>query len=168
MVNIINPDDPVFPYNIIELLVTRFELLDYGFSLFRRRLTVTDPNLSIGCSPLTWAPNNESFEIGVLNAGTSATLSQYDIRVQGSVKDADEVRGQKVHSYMAEMIRSILEDDTALHASLSGLTATVLSTTKRLKRHWVAGTNYISAEGPEGSKLWLSTSRFMVETEKAQ
>lgn len=160
----IDPTEAIFPYNAIELIVERF-VIEGATSVLKRRLYNTDPTYSIGVAATLWRPDAQSYEMGVPERGNSATLDEYQIFVQSFVKDANEQRGILYHSALAELVRSILEDDAPLRASLLGLEASYLNTTKRLKKFYVFQTRFIAGD-IDGSHLYFSTSELRLQTEK--
>ncbi len=136
--------------------------------VFMRPLRNGDPRLAVGVFASSWAPNDQSYEMGgaVLGGGRQeATLNQYVITVQTLVVDTDEIRGLTRSTVVAKRARDMLLRNPYLGVELSSLSATDLSgLTERTQRRWVKTQRFISTE-LQGSFTYLAALEFTIETE---
>jgi hypothetical protein len=166
---------PVFPNNVIELVATRFGTVgvldpevdpNHRVHIYKRPLRPSDAFQSVGLTPVTWMPDEASYEIkgGPMPGPSEPTLQRYQINVQAFVRDADESHGLAVHSVLSGRVRSILYRDMPLRVGLSALVAVYSGVTERYKRHGIRLQRYIADE-VEGNWVYLSTVEFWIETE---
>jgi hypothetical protein len=151
----------VFPSNAIELISTRTEMLYPDLFVIQRMLNTGDPTQSVGIYPLSWAPNEASFETGGYE---EPTLQKYTIGVQAWVIDADPVKGIRVHSVLSKVMRSLLYNDAPLRIGLDQLQITMFGKTEKIQRRGVARTRYLSNE-VKGNFMHLSTIEYWLETQ---
>lgn len=154
-----------FPGVAIQLIATRFALIDPSINVEMRPLRPSDPNLSISVYASTWMPTPNSYEMKGVDFSREASLQQYVILNQVMVKDANEERGIQSHSVLAELVRSILVSDAPLRTQLGGLQATLGGSTKTLQRWWVRSAKYINGQ-MDRHNMYLSTNELVLEVEK--
>lgn len=158
------PDDNIFPNNIVSLVSARANLLTTGLSVVRRAVRATDSNQTIGVFAQNWTPNEQSKEfLGQDRAGLP-TLSTYRVTIQALVRDTDEIRGLNVHAAMSRALRVMLYMDAPLRVALSSLSSTVLDTTENSRR-WGVGNQRFFTNEISGDWLYLSILEFWLETE---
>jgi hypothetical protein len=166
---------PVFPNNVVELLAIRFGTVGVidpepdpaqRVYIYKRPLRPSDAFQSIGIAPVTWMPDENSYEIkgGPMPGPSEPTLQRYQINVQAFVRDADETHGLAVHSVLSGTVRSILYRDTPLRVGLGALVTVLSGVTERYKRHGIRLQRYLADE-VEGNWVYLSTVEFWIETE---
>lgn len=156
----------VFPNNVVELVATRFEVIDpVLLTVFRRGLRVQDPNYSIGVSAVDWAPVPNSMEMQGMDHSRASTLEQYLLSVEAFVKMDDEEAALIAHSVISKTIRTTLASDAPLRAQLAGLTCTFNGETERLKRWWVHRARYHS-KNISGTNMYATINDVMLEVEK--
>lgn len=156
-------DGNTFPNNVVEILQTRFELIDPDLFVVQRPLKSTDPNQSIGINAAQWAPNQDTLEIRG-NFSMEPPISRYMITVQAFIKDMDEVRGLNTHSVLSRRIRSMLYNDQPLRVALASLSSTLDGATESARRWGVSQQRFFSNE-IDSSWLYLSILEFWLETE---
>lgn len=158
-------DSTQFPQNVVELLCTRFRLIDSDFAeaVFARPLQPTDPVQAIGVVASQWVPNTDSLEMrGMGNMEPS--LNRYLITVQAYIKDMDEERGLNTHSVLSRMVRSILYNDVPLRQALASLSSTLSGKVEAPRRWGVQQQRFFSNE-LDSTWLYLSILEFWLETE---
>lgn len=158
-------DASMFPQNVVQILCTRFELIDSDFAeaVFPRPLKPTDPVQAIGVNAALWQPEQESLEMrGMGNMEPS--LNRYLITVQGYIKDMDEENGLNVHSVLARRLRSMLYNDAPLRNALASLSATLDGKVESARRWGVRQQRFFSNE-LDSAWLYLSVLEFWLETE---
>lgn len=160
---ITNEGDPFFPYNAVDLMAARMDLIDPDVPVFQRKLYTTDPVQCIGVAASTWSPDPQSYEMRGSAPG-EPTIQRYDILVQALVKDTEEVRGTRVASKLSKMVRGIILSDQPLWESLRGLTSTLYGVRERTLRWSIPAQQYLSNE-VSGQFIYLSTIRVLLETE---
>lgn len=153
-----------FPWNACVLIATRMSMVDPDVQCFRRRLYSTDPVQAFGCSPASWSPDEDSYEMRGERLGREPTIQRYGLVVQAMVKDTDEERGIAVHSQMSKIARSILLTDIPLGDSLRVLSADLYGVRERTLRWSIRSQRYLSEE-LKGQFTYLSTIEVQVETE---
>jgi len=164
---VIEPNEDVFPNNIVKYVALAMTNIDSDISVFKRALRNTDPQQSIGVFAQAWNPNPESLEMQ--NLGNSSpqmpTLQQYTLGAQAFVKDGDEERGLAVHAAMSQRVRSVLYTNPNLQVVLGQLSASLEGGWTEATRRWgIRTARYFSGE-INAQKLYLSTLEFWVETE---
>lgn len=161
----IDATEPVFPNNAVALIKTAMQTIDVDLRIYGRPLRSSDPAQSVGVFPQLWQPDEGSHEMRGGPAGPSEpTLSQYQIAIQGFIKDLAEERGLASHSVLSKLIRTTLYRDTSLMVALRALTVTMNGSTERTQRYGVKSARYLSNE-INGNFLYLSTLEFFLETE---
>jgi len=160
---ITNDGDPFFPYNAVDLMATRLDLIDPDVIVLQRKLYTTDPVQCIGVAASTWSPDPASYEMQG-SAPAEPTIQRYDILVQALVKDTEEVRGIRVASKLSKMVRGIILTDIPLRDSLRTLTSSLYGVTERTLRWSIPAQQYLSNE-VSGQFIYLSTIRVLLETE---
>lgn len=162
-----------FPNNAVLAISTGIDALNTvsdpeKIVVVRRPLRTTDPKLTAGVFASSWAPNEDSYEIGQGMGGGyrhEPTLQQYIITIQTLVMDMDEMRGLAKSSAFAKTVRDVLLRDPSVGVALSSLRATgVNNLTESARRRWVRTQRYLSNE-IQGSFVYLSTLEITIETE---
>lgn len=155
----------VFPANVQNAVIYCMQqTFPAGMNYLRRPLRGNDPNESIGVFPMSWNPEEDSYETrGLPQLASFPTVHRYMIMVQGYVKDSDEERGLARHAILAKLIRSMLYSSDSLALSLRALSVTLYGATETLSRYGVRTQRYISND-VHGSWLYLSNTEFWVET----
>ena len=163
----IDPTDPVFPNNLVEVLALAFEAYvdpeidpDIRVKVLRRALVPVDPNQCIGIFAQAWVPDIESFEI----PSNEPTLQKYTIKIQCLVKDMDENRGLAAHSVLSKLVRNIVYRNNNLRVALTGLFDNTGGSMERLQRYGIKSQDYISGEN-KATFIYLSTLDTYFETE---
>lgn len=158
-------DSTFFPYNVVDVLATRFATIDTDITVLKRPLRESDPVQCIGIFGQQWMPNEDTYEMRGLPVGISEpTLSHYVIGIQALVKDADEERGAAVHATLSKRVRTMLYRDNDLRVGLRSLSASVSGSLERTQRFGIRTQRYLSNE-LSGSWLYLSIIEFWLETE---
>jgi hypothetical protein len=166
----ITGDEIAFPSNIVDLLHTRFTLVDDDFFVIRRPLRAEDDTQSIGVFPSLWTPDPESYEMQGMPDGTTPgssepTVGRYVVAIQSLVKDMDEERGLAKHSILSTIVRGILYRDASLKVALSTLNVEVAGVRERTLRWGVTAQRFINNEIGNNEWLFLSTVEFWLDTE---
>ena len=164
----IEPDDMLFPNNVVMLLEMRLPSIDPEIEVFRRPLRDTDPIQAFGVFATLWTPNEDSYEFGTPAANVYAhhpTLQNYTISIQGLVKDMDPESGLAKQSVMAKRLRAMLYRDAPLRVGLTSLASQLGGLTERLQRWGVRQQRFISNE-VQGQWMYLSTLDLWIETEE--
>lgn len=156
----------VFPNNVVVLVHTRLQMLDTDLFIADRPLRPSDPNQCVGVYPQAWVPIEDSYELlgGVSPSSSEATLSRYQVGIQAFIKDMDQERGVRVHSYLSTLVRATLYRDAGLRVGLAALSSTVNGVTERAKRWGVTQQRFLQNE-IQGEWLYLSSCDFWLETE---
>jgi len=159
-------DSTQFPHNVVDLLVTRFELIDTDLAeaVFARPLRPSDPVQAIGVNAVLWTPEQESLEMRGMH-NMEASLNRYLITVQGFIKDMDEERGLNVHSTLARLLRSILYNDAPLREALVSLTAIPSIGKVEAPQRWGVRQQRFFSNELDATWLYLSVLEFWLETE---
>lgn len=163
----IDPDEPVFPNNIISLIATRADYIDPpDLRIFKRPLRNSDPSQSFGVFAAQWNPNEDSYEMrGAPSPGPNEpTLQRYLIAIQAFVKDFNEDRGLRKHSVLSKYVRAMLYRDDPLRIGLAALSVEMSGSVESSKRWGIRTQRFLSNE-IEGNFLFLSTLEFWLETE---
>lgn len=166
----ITADDAIFPNNVVELISTRFEMMDpepdpaQRLTVLRRPLRNSDPVQSIGVFATNWNPVEDSYEITGRGGSVQPTIQRYNLGIQAFILDMDEERGLSTHSVLTKMIRSMLYHDEPLRVGLVSLSTELDGSTETTKLWGLGQTRYISNE-IAGEWLYLSTLDFWLETE---
>jgi hypothetical protein len=155
----------IFPNNVVELMATRFEMIDSDLTVLRRELRLNDPNFSIGVAAVDWSPVPASMEFLGTQGTHASTIEQYMISVMAFVKVDDEESGLIAHSVLSKSLRTILASDLPLRAQLGGLTSTFNGETERMKKWWVQRARYHSNK-LQGTNMYLTVNDVMIEVEK--
>jgi hypothetical protein len=163
---VIDPTEPVFPNNIIDLVYTRAATIDSDLRRFRRPLRASDPSESFGVFAAQWNPNDRSYEMkAVASPGPNEpTLQRYLIAIQAFVKDFQEERGLAKHSVLSKHVRAMLYRDDPLRIGLATLSVTMSGSIERTQRWGIRTQRFLSNE-IDGNFLYLSTLEFWLETE---
>lgn len=156
----ITDDTEVFPFNAIEIIVPRLQTIDNDLTIVRRALRDTDGTQTIGIFPITWEPNDASFQIGQLEPA----IQRYPIAIQSCVKDTDEERGIRIHGVLAKRIRSLLYRDTPLNVGLSALSVSMNGSTERIQQRRVRSQRFLSGD-IGGVFNYLAVTEYVIETE---
>lgn len=155
----------VFPNNVAAVIASRIKLLDSDLVVLNRPPRDSDGTQVVGVFPMTWTPNEDSFEMnGSALAAHEATLNRYLIGVMSFVKDTDEQKGIRVHSVLSKLIRTILYRDAALAVGLSALSVTMLGSTERIQRRGIQVQRYLANEVDQVF-MFVSSAEYFVETE---
>lgn len=165
------PDINVFPNNVVALMAPRLKTLDTDLSVFKRMLRDGDPTQSLGIFPLTWQPDELTYEmdggltlLGQKRAAAQPTVGIYTIGIQSFVMDTDEEQGIGVHNVLAKMIRTLLYYDTPLAVGLRALSVSMYGSTERFQRMKVGVQRYLTNE-IDGVFHYVSSLECTVETE---
>lgn len=159
----IDGTEPVFPNNVVELLALGLQVIDSELTVLKRPLRPSDPNQCIGVFPALWQPKEDSLEIGH-RFPNEPTLSEYQIGIQGFVKDGDEVRGLTTHSILSNRIRGVLYRNADLRVALQSLYVYDGVSTERLRRWGVRTQRYMNND-IDGKFVYVSTLDYWIETE---
>lgn len=159
----ITASSQIFPFNVILHVDSVLDTLDIGGSVFQRPLDVSDPDQSIGVFPMTWEPNEDSYEVGSKLHG-APTLNVYNLGVQAFNKDTDRLRGLSIHAHMAGLVRNTLASSPLLVNNLRGLTVSTGATKETLHRIKIRGQRFLE-NSMEGSHYFLSSLDLSIETE---
>jgi hypothetical protein len=167
-----------FPHNVIDLLCSPPCLPDIdpgsmpgteenpdGLRFLKRPLRSTDYTETIGLVPLTYAPQDTSYEMQ--GEAFGPTLHDYGIAIQFLVKDSDEPRAIRQHSYGCHLLRHKLYHDPAIRLSLPELAVTLGGTRERFQKMQIGPMNFMNNE-LGGSFMYLSTVELTVTTEKTK
>lgn len=155
----------VFPNNVASLVAARIQMLDSDLVVVGRPPRDSDGTQVVGVFPMTWTPNEDSFEMSnPIVAAHEATLNRYLIGVMSFVKDTDEQKGIRVHSVLAKLIRTILYRDPALAVGLGALSVTMLGSTERIQRRGIQVQRFLANEVDQVF-MFVSSAEYFVETE---
>jgi hypothetical protein len=158
----------VFPNNVCSLVFARMKTIDSDLRVYQRALRDSDGTQSIGVYPITWTPDESSFEMTgqppSVQAAAEPTLQRYIIGVQGYVKDTNEEQGIAVHSILAKRIRSLLYRDPVLAVGLQSLSVTMNGSTERIQRRGIQVQRFLNNE-VQGVFMFLSSCEYYFETE---
>jgi hypothetical protein len=158
----------VFPNNVCSLLVPRMKAIDADLKVYQRALRDSDGTQSVGIFPITWTPDETSYEMNgrppSLTAAGEPTLQRYVIGVQAFVQDTNEEQGIAVHSILAKRVRSTLYGDPILAVGLNALSVTMNGSTERIQRRGIQVQRYLANE-VAGVFMFLSSCEYYVETE---
>jgi hypothetical protein len=170
----INPDEQVFPNNVVKCLGIVMPSLGDPNELFviKRPLRPTDPNKSVGIYSTLWQPNEDSYEMGhnnLLGQPVGAmpgepTLSQYQIGIQTLVKHSDTEAALAISSILNKRIRAVLYRNDPLRLALGSLYVQDSTSRESMKRWGVRSQRYMSNE-IEGKFVFVSVLDFWIETE---
>lgn len=160
----LNDNEFFFPYNIVDTVALVIPEIDSRIVVEKRPLQTTDPDMTTSVLPLLWTPEADSREMqGKLMP--EPTIQNYNIAVQGMVKDFDEPRGLRRHSQLARALRVLLYRNPVLQVALRALTTTDASgTTERVLDLKEIDQQFLGNE-EEGQMIFLSTMRFQVKTQ---
>ena len=154
-----------FPYNAIDKIAERLDLIDPDVVLLKRPIKESDPVQAIGVFGTLWTPDEDTYEMKGSPPGIhEPTLSSYIISIQVFIKDADQERGAAVHGTLSKIVRAMLYRDDALRVALRQLTAVAAGSTESTRRFGPRTTRYLTNE-LSGSWLYLSNIEFWLETE---
>lgn len=169
---------PHFPYNVINALAVGLKFIDpdigqpgdsnyvEGIRVFKRPLQISDDTEAIGLFPLTWEPDEKSYEM--MGRRSEPTLQNYSIGIQGMIIDSDEERGIALHSVLSSRIRHQLQRDSALGQALPQLKVTLApssgNTTEKLAQWRVNRQQFLNSE-LSGRFIFLSTLELGITTE---
>jgi hypothetical protein len=167
----IQPDIDLFPNNVIELMVPRVQTIDADLRVFKRMVRDGDPTQSVGVFPLTWQPDELTYEmdggittLGQKRAAAMPTVGTYTIGIQSFVMDSDEEQGIGVHNVLAKMLRTLFYYDTPLGVGLRALSVSMYGSTERFQRMKVGVQRYLTNE-IDGVFHYVSSLECTVETE---
>lgn len=160
---VLTAEVPIWPNNVVEILVPRMKLIDPDLFVFKRQLQPSDPPQVIGIFGRQWLPNDQSWE---MPTGQFPTIQRYVVMIQAFIQDSDEENGLAVHSLLTGLIRSRLATDDILRLGLAGLEVTMNGFTEKFLRSSIQSQSYNSAE-VAGNFLYLSVTNFVVETQTA-
>ncbi|AER26557.1 hypothetical protein SEA_AMORE2_23 [Gordonia phage Amore2] len=155
-----NPGDVFFPYNAIAVLESATRVvIDPDLNFERRRLIVTDPNDTVGITPVSWNP--VAGEIGRVES----TLQLYTIYVQTLIVDPEESRGLQTHSYFAKRVREMLVRHKPLHVALGSLQTTDQNGVREKMLKTTVGEQVFHNQEADGNWRYLSTLELRLETQ---
>lgn len=155
----------VFPNNVCSLMVARLKTIDSDIRVFQRPLRESDGTQVIGVFPITWTPDDSTFEMdGQFVPAGQPTVQRYIIGVQSFVQDSDEVQGIKVHSILAKRVRSMLYRDNPLAVGLNTLQVSMDGSTERIQKRGIQVQRFLANE-IGGVFMFLSSAEYYVETE---
>lgn len=164
----ITTDTQVFPNNACSIIVPRMQAIDADLKIYQRSLRDSDGTQSIGVFPITWTPDETSFEMNgqppSITAAGEPTLQRYVIGVQAFVQDTNEEQGIAVHSILAKRVRSTLYRDAILAVGLNALSVTMNGSTERIQRRGIQVQRYLANE-VQGVFMFLSSCEYYIETE---
>lgn len=155
-----SPGDTFFPYNAIAVLESASKIvIDPDVVCERRRLLVTDPDGSIGISPVSWNPVEH--EIG----RAESSIQLYTIYIQTLIVDTDESRGLQTHSYFAKRMREMLVRHAPLHVALGSLETTDPNGVRERTLRTLIGEQVFHNQEADGNFHYLSTLELRLETQ---
>jgi hypothetical protein len=157
----------VFPNNVCSLITARVKAVYPTLTVFQRSLRDSDGTESVGIFPITWTPDDSSFEMPAnpqLFAAGEPTLQRYIIGVQSFVKDTMEERGIRRHSILAKQIRSLLYRDQPLAIGLAALSVTMSGSLERIQRRGIQVQRFLNND-IQGVFLFLASCEYYVETQ---
>ncbi len=160
-------DEEVFPNNAASLIVERMATIDSEIKIVQRALRDSDGQQAIGVFPMTWTPDENSFEMPAMPSQFAAgepTLQRYIIGIQGMVLDSDEQRGIAIHSVLAKRIRALLYRDNPLAVGLSTLSVQMYGSTERIQRRGILTQRFLNNE-VGNVFMFLSSCEYYLETE---
>lgn len=152
----------VFPNNAVILIADALAVIDEDVPVHKRRLYSTDEVQCIGIHAGTWNPNNESYEM--TGQPQMPTVQYYELTLMALVKDMDEEQGMLAHAELTKLCHKSVMRDSALRASLRGLSSDLYGERERLLRWSIQTTRYLSEE-VNREFIYLSTSSIRLETE---
>lgn len=155
-----NPGDIFFPYNAIAVLENASRLhIDSSLNFERRRLTILDPNDSVGIAPVSWNPIDG--EIGRVES----SVQLYTLYIQTLIVDADEARGLQTHSYFAKRMREMLVRYGPLRVALGSLETVDPNGVKEQTSRVTVGEQVFHNQVADGNWRYLSTLELRLETQ---
>lgn len=163
----LTPDEEVFPNNAASLIYLRMKTIDPDIVVVQRALRDSDGQQAIGVFPMTWTPDETSYEMpavpDVLAAG-EPTIQRYVIGIQAMVLDSDEQRGIAIHSILAKHVRSLLYRDTPLAVGLRTLQVPLYGSTERIQKRGILVQRFLNNE-VGNVFMFLSSCEYYLETE---
>lgn len=155
-----NPGDIFFPYNAIAVIENACGIvIDPSLNYERRRLTILDPNDTVGIAPVSWNP--VAGELGRVES----SIQLYTIYIQTLIVDPDEARGLQTHSYFAKRMREMLVRYGPLRVALGSLeTVDPGGVTERTVKTSV-GEQVFHNQIADGNWRYLSTLELRLETQ---
>ncbi len=147
-----------FPSVFVNEIVKCLEDMLEGHHVVPRPLRSEDPGFTVGVWAEEWVPDEDSYQIGQ----QEATIARYVIRVQNSVKAAEESIGRALFSLNAKAVRVILYRDPELAVRLRSLQEQVLGSTERVTRFKVTRQRYMTAR--LNGFLFIATTDLTIET----
>lgn len=162
MIDVSNPNNNVFPNNVVECLAVVLPSIDSSVTLYKRPLRPTDPNYALSVYGTLWQPEEDSYEIGHI-AG-EPTLARYQIGIQTLTKDGDTERALAISSILAKRVRTVLYRNQPLRVALGSLYVQDGDSIERLRRWGVRSQRYMSND-IEGKFVTISVLDLWIETE---
>lgn len=167
---LLNPDEVHFPMNIINGLAGFVKTINpdtadsQGLRVFKRQLLETDGTESVGITPMTWNPIQDSLEI--MGGSFEPTLQTYSIAIQAMVIDGDMERAIATFSILSSKLRRLLYGSSALDVGLRNLQVKYGDDgpIETVKKWTIPVQNFQGAEVDKRFIL-LSTLELVVETE---
>lgn len=164
----IDENENVFPNNVAELIYVRTKpAIDSDLVVVQRPVRDSDGNEVVGIFPMTWTPDENSYEMAATPSPLAAgepTIQRYIIGVQGLIKDTDEQRGIRKHAVLAKRLRSMLYRDTALAVGLNTLSVSMFGSVERIQKRGILVQRYLNNE-LQGVFIFLSSIEYYVETQ---
>jgi hypothetical protein len=152
---------PGFPENVVDVLHGRFDTLMDDFEVIRRPLRILDPSRSIGLFVYTWAPVQDSTQIGQ----EEPTLNRYEYRIQLLVKATREIDARTIFGSATKSVRAILYRDAEMSNDLLSLTEDLLGTRETLKRFGVTRQTFANNDLGKRGFAFLTTTELWVQSE---
>lgn len=155
-----NPGDVFFPYNAIAVIESACKIvIDPELNVERRRLTIVDPNDSVGIAPVSWNPM--AGEVG----RQESSIQLYTIYIQTLIVDPDEARGLQTHSYFAKRMREMLVRHKPLHVALGSLETIDPTGVRERTLKTSVGEQVFHNQIADGNWRYLSTLELRLETQ---
>lgn len=155
-----NPGDVFFPYNAIAVLESATRIvIDNSLNFERRRLTIVDPNDTVGIAPVSWNP--VAGELGRVES----TIQLYTLYIQTLIVDPDEARGLQTHSYFAKRMREMLVRHQPLRVALGSLETVDQHGVKERTLRTTVGEQVFHNQVADGNWRYLSTLELRLETQ---
>ena len=159
----IDPDMPVFPTVISDLIYTRLATIDpSGIQMWKRPILPQDAaaSPSIGVFARQAVPQEDSREF----FGKVPTIERYYVTIHSFVLDVDIEAGLRLSSVLAKTIYSMLYTDQPLGVGFQSSTSTVGGMLERFKRYGVRQISYVNNQ-IGNDYFFLATTEFWFETE---
>lgn len=155
-----NPGDIFFPYNAIAVIENATRLtIDQSLNFERRRLTIVDPNDTVGIVPISWNPL--AGELGK----EESSIQLYTLYIQTLIVDPEESRGLQTHSYFAKRMREMLVRYGPLRVALGSLQTVDQFGVKERSLKFTVGEQVFHNQETDGNWRYLSTLELRLETQ---